>query len=228
MPSGAGSPTPQNQIAFSPLEQQVLAALSERSTKLADIYLGGLAVFQQSGNPDRAALAAHNFRELMEKAPKYLDLSMPSRNRPSLNQTVIEYVKKWDGCKNKSANHSDGDWEGEIDAHLQGFLKETEIFVVFYKETHTTRIEQASSIVCQLDPLRERLPDPLQKLRAQEWHEIYDFFVKVSHHGTFPNDAEFERWIEALDRFLLAGWRPETAMDQENLRKIIEEGESDA
>jgi hypothetical protein len=227
-PSSPGASVPQNQIALSPLQQQVLAALSERSTKLADMYLGAIAVFQQPGNPDRVALAAHDLRELMEKAPKYLDLDMPSKNRPSLNQTVIDYAKKWEGCKGTSENHSDGEWGGEIDVHLQGFLKTTETFVTFYKETHTTRIEQASSLVCQLDPLRERLPDPLQKLRAQEWHEIYDFFVKVSHHGGSPIDSEFERWIEALGRFLLAGWRPETATDQENLKRIIEEGETDA
>ena len=225
-PSATGPQTPQ--IALSPLQQQVLTALSERSLKLANMYFGAIAVFQQTGNPDRAALAAHDFRELMEKVPKYLDLDVPSKNRPSLNQTMIEYGKKWDGCKAKSKNHSNDKWAGKIDVHLQGFLRETETLVVFYRGTHPARIEQASSIVCQLDPLRERLPEPLQKLRAQEWHQMYDFFVKVSHHRHFPTDDEFVKWLEALDQFLLAGWRPETAADQENLKKIIEEGERDA
>jgi len=223
-----GPTTPHKQITLSPFQQQVLAALSERSAKLADMYSGAIAVFQQTANPDRCALAAHDFRELMEKVPQYLDLDVPTKNRPSLNQTMIEYGKKWDGCKTKSENHSSGEWTGEIDVHLQGFLAETETLVVFYRGTHPARIQQASSIVCQLDPTRQRLPEPLQELRAQEWHKMYDYFVKVSHHGHSPPDEEFTKWMEALDQFLLAGWRPETAADQENLKRIIEEGERDA
>jgi len=133
--TGAEPQVPQ-QIALSALEQEVFAALSERNTKLADMYLGGLAVFQQAGNPDRVALSAHDFRELMEKAPQYLDLSITSKSRPSLNQTVIDYANKWDGCKRKSQNHCDGKWQGEIDGHLGQFLQHTETFVRFYKDTH--------------------------------------------------------------------------------------------
>ena len=45
------------------------------------MYLGALMVFDQGGNPDRLALAAHSFRELMEKLPRYIDV--PAESSPS-------------------------------------------------------------------------------------------------------------------------------------------------
>jgi hypothetical protein len=224
---GDGS-LPQNQFRLPPIHQEIFDALRERSDELANLYMGAIAVLQQTSNPDRVAQAASSLRQLMVDAPRFMDLSVPLKKRASLNDMVGAYSKRWRDCQKQSKNHSDGKWDGEIDRFLLTFLKHTEEFVSFYDETHVKIIEKATIVIRHLDQLRDRLPDPLLKLRAKEWQEMYDFFTTSLHHGRFPSDKELEGWAEALGRFLLAGWRPETAADQENLKKIIEEGESNA
>jgi hypothetical protein len=218
----------QNQFRLLPIHQEIFDALRERSDELANLYIGAIAVLQQTSNPDRVAQAASSLRQLMVDAPRFMDLGVPLKNRASLKDMVGTYSKRWRDCQKRSKNHSDGEWKGEIDRSLLIFLKHTEKFVSFYDETHVKLIEKATIVIRHLDPLKDRLPGPLQKLRAKEWQEMYDFFTTTLHHGAFPSDKELEGWAEALGRFLLAGWRPETAADQENLKKIIEEGESNA
>jgi hypothetical protein len=216
------------ELRLAPIHQEIFDALHERSVELANAYMGAIAVLKQTNNPDRVAQAANSLRNLMAAAPQFMDLSAPLKNRASLGDMAGAYSKKWRACQKKSKNHSDGKWEGKIDPPLQKFLKHTEKFVAFYDDTHVTIIEKATIVVRHLDPLKDRLPHPLQKLRAKEWQEMYDFFTATLHRGVFPSDKELEGWAEALGRFLLAGWRPQTAADQETLRKIIEEGERDA
>jgi hypothetical protein len=112
--TGITPPTPaleaaapqQDQIALSPFQQQVFDALSERSDQLARMYLGAIAVLQQSSNPDRFPQSAHSLRELMEKAPQYLDLAVPWKKRPALNQMLNDYGEKWARVKTRSACHT--------------------------------------------------------------------------------------------------------------------------
>ena len=55
-------------------QQALLTALIEKDPHLGVMYLGGLHVLRQEGNPDREALAAHAIRELMEKLPQFVDV----------------------------------------------------------------------------------------------------------------------------------------------------------
>jgi hypothetical protein len=227
-PASADGALSASQFRLSPIHQEITDALRERSDELANLYIGAIAVLQQTSNTDRVAQAASSLRQLMDTAPRFMDLSVPLKKRPSLNNMVSTYSQRWRDCQKKSKNHSDGKWEGEIDQPLLTFLGHTEEFISFYDETHIKIIEKAAIVVRHLDQLKERLPEPLLTLRAKEWQTMYDFFTTTLHHGRFPSDKELEAWAEALGRFLLAGWRPEKAADQENLKNIIEEGERDA
>ena len=56
----------QHQFA-SGLQGALAEELKKKAPQLEIIYLGALKVLADQGNPDRLALAAHNFRELFEK-----------------------------------------------------------------------------------------------------------------------------------------------------------------
>ena len=227
------SPTPADgalaaELRLAPIHQEIFDALYERSVELANMYMGAIAVLQQTNNPDRVTQAANSLRNLMVAAPRFMDLSAPLNERPALGDIVGAYSKKWRSCQKNSNNHSKGIWEGEIDTQLRKFLQHTEEFVSFYDQTHVTLMEKATIVVRHLEPLSEPLPDRLQKERAKQWREMYDFFTKTLHRGVIPSDKELEERAEALGRFLLTGWRPSTAADQQELQRIIEEGERDA
>jgi hypothetical protein len=233
MTNDVESPTPADgtvaaELRLAPIHQEIFDALYERGVELANMYMGAVAALQQKTNPDRVAQAANSLRNLMATAPRFMDVNAPLSVRASLGDMVGAYSKKWRTCQKNSNNHSNGRWEGEIDPQLRKFLQHTEEFVSFYDETHITLMEKATIVIRHLEPLREALPDRLQKERAKQWREMYDFFTKVLHRGVFLSDKELEERAEELGRFLLTGWRPETAADQDNLKKIIEEGERDA
>ena len=214
-------------ITLSPRQRDVFDALSESSTGLANMYFGAIAVLLQIQNPDRIALAAHGLRELMEKAPQYLDLAVSRSTGASLGAKVNEIKVTWIAVVKKSTCRASG-WSGEIDTHLRKFLRRAEAFFEFHDQKFPKLVERAREIVRHFDPLKGKLPEPLSNLRATAWQEMAEYFIKVAHHRIAQSDAEFLPWVQALELFLLDGLRPRTAGDQAALKKIIQEAESDA
>src|SRR5439155_12025776 len=224
VPSKAGMPLVG--LRLSAIHQQIADVLRDHSVELADMYVGAVAVLRDKSNPDRIAQAANSLRNLMSTAPRFMDLSAPLKDPPRLGDTVRAHSARWRVCQKKSKNHSDGKWEGQIDLHLHAFLQQTEEFFSSYDSTHVTLMERATIVVRHLEPLKEPSPDQLEKNRAKQWRDMYDFLTKTLHRGAFPADEELDERAEELGRFLLAGWRPDTAADQQALKKIIEEGEA--
>ena len=79
-PDGEHVPAPPAHPILSGRQLAILSALARRDGDLAKMYEGGLAVLADRSNPDRLALSAHAFRELMEKLAKVLDV--PTRANP--------------------------------------------------------------------------------------------------------------------------------------------------
>lgn len=214
-------------IELLPIQRQVFDALNEKSSELAKMYFGAVGVLLQTDNPDRIALAAHGLRELMDKAPRYFDVAAP-KTGGALGEKVHDLKGVWVIAIKKSTCYSNGGWLGPIDARLRKFLKKFEAFITFHNEKFPKVIERAGAIARQFDPLRGKLPQQLHELRAKEWQLMDDYFKKTAHHSPVQTDEEFLSWVRSLEVFLLDGLRPRTAEDQASLKKIIEEGESNA
>jgi hypothetical protein len=208
-------------------QQALYGALQVKAATLATIYHGALSVFQDPGNPDRLALAAHGLRELMEKIPRYLDLP---KEEPSSNMTgqVRALHKSWRDTVEKTICLTDGCWNGPIDTFLERFLQRVCDFFLWVDSARPPRRQAVTAALRKLDPLPYPLPEPIEKLRLKEWEFIHNYFEKVSHHNGTATVDEFSRWLVNLERFLLDHLIPRTFEDHARIDEIIDESDSNA
>lgn len=218
----AASPDPG--IILASQQQALLAALIDRDPRLGVMYLGGLSVLRQEGNPDCEALAAHAIRELMEKLPQYVDV--PTREKPkkpaSLGVKVRELSGHWAGVSVEALSAD------AISAKLRKFHIRVKEFFDWFEEGFPMRREQTAAALRRLDATGQSLPRPIEEEHIKYWGECNDFFQLVSHHRRPCSREEFETRLDDLERFLLDRMRPRTFDTFTTLDEIIAEGETDA
>lgn len=206
-------------------QQRILhQALMREDQRLAGMYLGALLVLEHIENPENVVMAAHSLRELLEKLPMYLDL--PVTRQTNLKVKVIDLSQGWYSVTKNSRCKGNPSWNGPVDRPLQTFLERTEKFFEWFKEQYQTRRERAAILLRGLDPLRLSLPTPIEDLRITEWYKYHEYFEKISHHGVIEGLQEFRTWLVSLEKFLLDHLCPRTFDDQEDIKRIIEEGEA--
>lgn len=202
-------------------------ALLSKNSLLADMYLGALMVLKDETNPDRFSLSAHNMRELMAKAPSYMDVELkdPYSSEKMSNKVdnlgkewnrLIKGVKKIDDCS-------------ELDeVRLKKFLKAYSKFFEWFKESRPKFKTRVAKLIRTLDPTGLSLPSPIEELRVDEWGFIRDYFLRVCHHDKLTNIVEFESWLHTMERFFLDRLQPHTYADLNLIKSIIRAGEGDA
>ena len=205
-------------------QQTLYGALHAKGVMLGIMYHGALSVFQETGNPDRLALAAHGLRELMEKIPRYLDLPQEKSSSNMLGE-VRGLHDSWRDTVTKTNCLKDGRWSGAVDKFLERFLKRSQEFFQWVEDNRPKRKQYAAAVLRTLDPLPYPLPYAIEKLRVNEWECIHDYFEKVSHHNGVVTIEEFTSWLANLERFLLDCLVPRTFEDHVKIDEIIEEGE---
>lgn len=220
----AGAASPTAGIVLAGQQQALLTALIEKDPQLGVMYLGGLHVLQQEGNPDREALAAHAIRELMEKLPQFIDV--PTREKStkpvSLGVKVRELSDYWAGVSAEVVSAT------VITAKLRKFHKKVKEFFDWFEQSVPKRREQTAQALRRLDVTGRSLPTPIEQLHIKHWGLCNDFFQGVSHHGHVCSPGEFANWLDEFERFLLDRMRPRTFETFSALDNIIEEGETDA
>jgi hypothetical protein len=207
-------------LTFTSQQQALYVSLSERGPDLAKMYAGALYVLNDPANPDRAALAAHGIRELMEKIPAFLDIETKA-HKESLKAKVIELDDRWKVTLSKSECWKEQKWSGSIDVHLSRTLASFHGFFEWFTFYYPRRNAEIAKTLRGLDGSGRPLPDPLEKLNIQAWGAMRDFFQAVSHHGRYPTLEEYNSWLDALERFLLDRLRPRTFEDTAILDEIL-------
>lgn len=205
-------------------QQTLLAALIEKDPQLGTIYLGGLHVLHQEGNPDREALAAHAIRELMEKLPQFVDLPTPEKPKKpvSLNVKVRELSVHWARVSAEAMEAT------VITAKIRKFHTRVNDFFDWFEQSFAKRRDQTAAALRSLDATGRSLPTPIEDLHIKHWGLCNEFFQSVSHHGHLCSQEEFASWLDEFERFLLERMRPRTFETFSVLDKIIAEGETDA
>jgi len=205
-------------------QKALFLALEERDGRLASLYLGACMVLSQTENPARKSLAAHAFRELVDKLPIYIDIPQPTKPA-NLKAKVQELRDTWDRAKKKSDCCTPDGWTGSVDKPLEVLLGEIGSFFDWFAKERATRYERTAVVVRALDASEHRLPERIEKLRVAEWDEHYGYFAGVSHQGSA---AEFDGMVEALESLLLQTLKPKTFDDHADIDDLIAEGESNA
>lgn len=206
-------------------QQTLYEALVSKSSELGEIYFGALMTLGRKDNPDRLAQAAHGLRELMEKLPNYFDLPVENKG-PSLKEKVRHLAQRRDKALNSSNSRDGSAWRGEIDNHLQKFLKESDEFFVWFEAEHPTRKQRTVKMLRGLDPSALSLPEPLEQPNIEQWNKCHDHFQGVSHHTINGVEEDVRSQLSALESFLLDRLAPKTSEDFAMIDELIREGET--
>lgn len=223
-PAGGRSPT----FDFVSRHQRRLhMALNEYDESLADMYRGGIQVLHDETNPDRFAQAAHSFRELMEKAPRFIAVPEKTKQKRSgynLKAAVIEVRRLWTSTKERTENCSaDGSWNGQIDENLRRFLVNLEQFFVDAEAQRPGASDEFVQMHRRLDPSGVPLSERFEREIAAQWKQINGFFQSVSHHGSETSNGELQDYIDRLEDVLGSLLIPQTFEDYSALDQLIDE-----
>jgi hypothetical protein len=224
---GSQPPEADGRLNLTPNQRTLHRAFLEKDPSLAQMYLGGLAVLNDSTNPDSLALAAHAFRELIEKLPAAVAVPATAR-RESLRVKVREVQEAWRRAQDGSRCHSDGKWSGEVDKPLRKLLLRLAEFFAWVDAHLPRRREEIARALQRLDVSGRALPEPLQDLNVEAWTRTHEYFQAVAHHGKVAPRDEFTRWVSAAEAFFLDRLKPRTFEDFASIDELIREGESGA
>jgi hypothetical protein len=206
-------------------QRELVSALNEKDSRLADMYLGVLWVRSHPSNPDGVAHAAHGMRELMEKLPIYLNFPLRQSN-VSLTEKVNELESAWSkGCDSSCLKTG---WSGNIDAPLRKFLDSVASFFDWYVVSRPKRKERTAKVLRSLDLAGVALPEAVERIQIDEWHDMHGYFQGVAHHNNGAPTREFENYLQGFEVFILDRLRPKIFDDQAKLQNLIEEAEGGA
>lgn len=212
-----------NAAVLSGAQRALLRALDDRDVALSAMYRGGIAVLEDSSNPDRFAQCAHSIRELMEKLPELLDVPTKAQ-KESLKAKVREVEDAYNGALKKTECFSvTVGWDGTIDGHLRKLLSRIGSFFEWFASHHPRRRDELHGVLVRLDGSGRQLPKPLASLNVDAWDKKRDYFQSVAHHRRVANEQEFRQWLDALERFLLDRLQPRTFDDFAEIDALIGE-----
>lgn len=181
-------------------------------------------MLNDGANPDRISQSAHSFRELMEKAPRYISRlpeERKQRTRYSLKPKVHELQDAWTKMqKTSNCFESDLDWSGEIDTPLNNFLEHLCQFFKEFQENRPTQRQEFAGLRQRRDPSTEALPENVEHLITEKWKNLYQKFVGICHHR-YSSEPELELYIEQLEEMLILVLTPQTVSDHEMIKQQI-------
>jgi hypothetical protein len=226
-----GSPTSQFEsivetakpLLLSGQQLSLFHALDNKDALLARMYLGALSVLEHGSNPECFAHSAHSMRELMEKLPKFINVPLHKSN----DKLGVKVRDLEDGynvlLKNTSCVDVENKWSGQIDPHLNNFLKKLKVFFEWLKISMPRRTAEIRKLLECLDGSGRQLPAPLEKMNIDEWKCINEYFQKIAHHGEVAVESEFIDKVNTLERFLVDRLVPKTFSDFEKIDALLEE-----
>lgn len=214
-------------LVLEPIQNQLHGALKTKSEALARMYLSALQVFSQQGNEDRIHLASHAIREMMGKLPDVIDVPIEEGARQSLGGFVTNVNQEWTKMCARSRWPGDPQWQGEIDPDLKRFLAKIETMLKAEVRIKKDRKTVVKAVIRKQNFSSVPLPEAIEDLRAKEWITYQDYFTKTAHFNS-TDEAAFLSHLRNFEYLLLNYLEPRTFDIQEDILKIIEEGETSA
>lgn len=202
-----------------PRQRTLQERLVEKKPSLAKTYLGALMVLSDENNIDRFSLAAHGFRELMEKFPNYANIS--TRPSASMGNKIVDLKKVWQKAKGSCCWQNDM-WNGDIDGKLRELLENIDELFKWHEASIPSRAEIAKETFRKIDPSHRSIPSRLETINANWWREMNEFFQAVAHHGKETTIDEFRKYVFALEQFLIERIAPRTYDDHGQIDSILE------
>ena len=214
---------PDNNQPLSPVldatQQQVLRALKAKGTDkypLGDWYLGAICAIKNKSNPDRIAQAAQSLRELLEKLPRVVresDVPRPynfKEMRKNINKRWIKDKKRYDGK-----------WKGvTVSTYFDKTLRKIDDYLELNQMPD--RKDQIQLAIRRIDPMADMFDPKIQKLKRDQFHNIWTEIEGFAHHRSNPDEQRFMECCSAIDQIIFDLLAPITAQNQQEIRTILE------
>lgn len=211
---------------ISPHQRELQKTLSSRSKIIAGIYLGAIQVSKQHSNPDRVALGAHGFRELINLLPKYIDVPIIKEGNQKLGDFADNLVHEWNKISSGTKWPGNPVWCGDIDTGLRKVLKRTLTLIEAHIKIRHGRKIQVKQIIKKQNFSPVPLPQNIEDLKAEEWEVYRDYFTKTAHHSA-TTETEFLSYVDHFEHLLLAYLKPRTFDTHSEILHLIKDAEED-
>ena len=205
-------------------QETLYASLARRNEKLARVYRGALMVLADENNPCRHELAAHGFRELIEKSPWL---------------TNGEAVVTGDGLKNRlgpvrsafSVVVRNREIEeplslNGIEGPLRSLISELETFFQWQDMNRPKAAVRAAKNLSILAGAGPPLPSDIFETEVAGWMSAQKYFQAVAHNQFETIDPEeFLRCVNFVETTLLRRLQPRSIEQLNELDALIKGAE---
>ena len=197
-------------------QQKIHTILKSKETEeypLSQWYLGSLYALENPLNPDRIAQAANSLRELIEKLPRVITMSIYQPiNFKDKRSKICEEFKK-DKQKYKK------EWEGKtIDNHLSKTLDSIDEYLILNNQP--SRKEQVKAIT-SIDPMFKQLDSNVQKEKQKKLYNLWQTLEGFVHHKREADMEEFKKSLRSFEQIIYDLLAPITAQDQKEIQSIL-------
>ena len=189
-----------SELVLSGRQIAVLRLIERFNAKLGPIYRGALETLAEK-RTDYIALAAHGFRELMEKAVYWSG----EKKLPTMKVKFNDLKDPWEAVL--AAEKAGTIFTNE--KTLKPFLDRFRGFYDWVNESLPSRKKQAGIVLRRLQKKRE---DPTTFANDQKaWQELHECLTNISHHRLEVTEAQLLSFVNQLEILLLKYLRPVTA-----------------
>lgn len=204
-------------------EQRVLLEqLQRRSAALAQIYIGGLQVLADEGNPTRFQLAAHSFRELISHCPELI--GVPVAYGDGMKQRLVPVKNAYAALQR--ANGLTANLETDFVAPSARLSDALEEFFHWMENNRAEARKQTALLLAQLAGPGPALPSDVVADDISDWMECDEYFKLVAHHKKSAERDEFIGKLFVTENVLLRRMQPRPVSDLDEIDMLINEGEN--
>ena len=186
------------------------------------MYVGALWALAQSTNPDRIAQAAHSLRQVIEKLGERV--GAPLKTAGTLGGKVRDLRLKWRKVDLPSVFDAEAE-SGSLAPRVRAFLGEVREFFRWYDEEQPNRREQVARFLARTDPSRRPAPQPVEKRLTDRWLHLLGELSAIAHHRPDGTEARVRELLDGLSALIMDTLRPRTFERQDEIDRIIAEGE---
>lgn len=206
-----------------PLQKQLYNVLKLKNEDLAQRYISALQALSQSTNGDRFYHAACSIRDILVKLPTVIDIPIDNGASQSLNIFANNLLQERKKMLDNNRWPTDPNWQEDGGKSFKKLCVKIDAMV-----DGNIRIKKARQIVSQSIIRKQNfhvvpLPDDIESTRVKEWITYQDYFSAMTHCNP-TNEIIFLNHLKHLEYFLLNCLEPRTFDIQEELQKIIEDG----
>jgi len=205
---------------------RIYQLLFSKKPRLAEMYKGGLFVLKQFENPERVVLAAHSFRELLEKLPEIVDVPVTNQNNNNIRTFVEMLYERFEHVKARSVCFNNGRWEGGIDEHIRECLFFIESEIVVVRKMTSPRKDQQTQMIRKTAGANYVPFEVLESNMLRNIKTLRNYFIGVAHHNIVAVEAEFLIKIEQLETLIHELFYPKVTEALDEIDQLIEELES--